>query len=699
MNVRQDNILQFVYTPGKYFVIPDFQRPYCWDKSNIKAFLTDIDGTINKSKRHFFGSIVYITEGHDSVIIDGQQRATTVLLMLTAIYHIVLQTPERCTISAIQIKENYLSNKDYVAEENRIKLRSVASDDQIFNEIFKDNVKDPQDRESHLFVAYKLFLDHFSEKDNLEKYINALEKFEVVTIALDPSDDDPQRVFESINSTGKALTDGDKIRNFALMLNDTKSRKMVLNDYWKDIESSLTHTTKDYISDFFRYFLMSQLQRDVKTSEVYPEFKRYFDGEVKDPADIGNLKTFYEQVDKYRQYYLFLKFNTSNIQSIKVEDGIYRLGYLKIETPFPFLMRVLDMYTSDDVSETELLKIIHILETYLTRRIICNLRTTGLNKLFAALHKEIRKHQKENPGFSYRDVFVYILNEKVGEHRLPDNDEVDRAVKNNPFYTQKNHYIYFVLGSVDDQSKESNLLHQIDEGKVQLSIEHIMPQELSKAWRDQLGPDAYTIQQRYLHTLPNLTLTGYNQNYSNKGFAFKKTTEHGFNDSPLVINSLLKNVEKWDLESIDERANWWNEKIAHLWPVPETIFRSQVEESDFTIEDDVDLSFSKVKAVKILDQIIPVSTWRELYGEVLRKLFSLEPDLYASIINDQSLKNNISNNSKNFRKPIEIDDTPYFYESNTSTNSKRNLILKLLDCIDLEKSDIKVIFEDNTQKK
>ena len=260
MKVSHDNIETFVYTPGKYFVIPDFQRPYSWENENINSFLEDLEYAIDGKKTHFFGSIVFINDGENKMIIDGQQRVTTVLIMLTALYHIIKTNPKRSLRPANQIKDQYLYNdKSYHKENNRIKLRTVSTDNKIFESIFEQNIISEKQKASRLYQAYRLFINFFENKDNLDKYLEALSMFEIVIIALDSSDDNPQKIFESINSTGKPLSDGDKIRNFALMLNNHEAREFVLKSYWTFIETKLTKGNQDFISDFFKYYLTSVL--------------------------------------------------------------------------------------------------------------------------------------------------------------------------------------------------------------------------------------------------------------------------------------------------------------------------------------------------------------------------------------------------------------------------------------------------------
>ena len=257
-----NDIKGFIYTPGKHFLIPEFQRPYSWEIDNIKTFLADLEELNETTKNHYFGTVVYVNDTSDmnaSAIIDGQQRVTTTLLMIMAIYHHAKENPDTCEMPAGDISNNYLFNSsEYSKEENRIKLRTVTTDNVIFEKLYEQKELTSEEKQNKLFKAYTYFYEYFESRQNLEKYIMNLSRFKIMSIALDASDDNPQRVFESINSTGKPLTDGDKIRNFALMLNSDQVRKHVYEKYWQQIEQELTDANKDYITDFFRSYIISR---------------------------------------------------------------------------------------------------------------------------------------------------------------------------------------------------------------------------------------------------------------------------------------------------------------------------------------------------------------------------------------------------------------------------------------------------------
>ena len=314
MIFAQSNMKEFLYTPGMFFEIPEFQRPYSWQTSNVEEFLSDLEECIAKGKNHYFGTVVQVKDtgkAYSRAIIDGQQRVTTSLLMISAIYHLAKKNPsliEDPETTVEKIEYQYLINKDM--DNNRVKLRTVTTDNEVLQHIFDAKGEASQlekDHQNNVYIVYSKFREYFAGKTGLDKYINGLEQFEIAVLTLVANDDNPQRVFESINSTGKPLEAGDKIRNFALMLNGDELRNHVYNEYWRPIERTLYNTDKDPITDFFRYYLISKKQSNIKLPEVYPEFKKQFGRHVGDEQEKELVDKFYSDIKRSLKFYELLK--------------------------------------------------------------------------------------------------------------------------------------------------------------------------------------------------------------------------------------------------------------------------------------------------------------------------------------------------------------------------------------------------------
>lgn len=690
----QNNIEQLLFSPGKYFLIPEFQRPYSWEAENVRSFLDDLESLVDTNKKHFFGSVVYVSEGDASSIIDGQQRVTTVLLMLTAIFHIVEEKPAASQLPAEAIKEKYLFNKyakNYGGEENSIKLKTVTTDNIVFEKIYNKDELGAKEKQSRLYQAYSLFIEFFNTKENLDRYIEALSRFEIVTIALDASDDNPQRVFESINSTGKPLTDGDKIRNFALMLNRNDDRTYVINKYWNNIEAPLTDASKDYITDFFRSYIISQRQAVIPLGNVYPEFKKLFAKRISKGQPRDEIDGFYSDILKSLEYYRFLKFGEDvNERFSDINRILFKLRYVQIEIYIPFAMTVLAYYDEGKLTAEELVKVFKLIETYFARRIVCNINTTSVDKLLASLHKDIVELHSGTEESNYVDILSYLLLSRSGATRLPLEGEVKTAIQNNQTYNQRKTYVNFILTSVDDQSKESSLLKQIQDKETKLTIEHIMPQKLSEGWKKELGENYEIIQERYLHTLSNLTLTGYNSELSNRSFTEKKSMSGGFNDSPLVINREVKKTDTWDEDTLKHREKWWITQLNKIWPVPTTTFKPVKIDTEVFLLDDIDLKGAKVRVLHLLGDSIPVTSWAQALDVIVERAFELDEELYDKIIQDDWLARYIRTDDTILINPMQINDLELYIESGIDTNYKRKIIGKVANIMGWVRTDVTV---------
>ncbi len=700
MKFAEKTVEDFLYTPNKSFTIPEFQRPYSWRTENVREFLADLEETIAEDKSHYFGTVVFVLDNIDSSsIIDGQQRVTTSLLMVMSIYHLLKSDSELSkdpVITADTVRENYLINRN---NSSRVKLRTVTTDDTILQKIF-DSDGDvskitPSEKQSNLYQAYSEFRNYFTGKDNLDRYITGLGRFEIVTIALDTRDDNPQRVFESINSTGKPLTDGDKIRNFALMLNSDEKQRYVYDKYWKHIERSLTAVNQDYITDFFRSYIISKKQATVKMDAVYPEFKQLFALNVGDDQSTERLDAFYGDIIRSLQHYLILKLGEDVDGRFRfIKDVAFKMRYIQTDLYIPFAMSVLQHYEDEHLSQNEVGAVFDMIESYFSRRIVCAINTTSVDRFMAALHKDVLSHLKHDLSLGYVNVLSYIFLSRAGQTRMPSDAEVETAVRSNPTYTQRKSHVNYILATVDDLSKESDTLRQMANGNLKLSIEHIMPQTLTTEWRDELGIKergleyVQALHQNYLHTLANLTLTGYNPTYSNRPFRDKMTIKDGFADSPLKINKWVAQRESWNESVLRERQDWWIENLNKAWPLPTTTYAPV--EPDMTVfllaEDD--LKGRGVRSVEVFGDMTQVSTWAELLDTVAEALYDKYPSFFDKVMADDFLSRFISTDETSFYNSTEIYDTGYYIDTGTNTNRKLRILRAFADLFNISREEL-----------
>lgn len=709
----QTNIQKILNASETYYEIPNFQRPYAWQTNNANEFLIDLEESVAKRRNHYFGTVVLVEDTASSysvAIIDGQQRVTTSLLMVTAIYHLVKKDPsliENPETTPELIRDRYLFNANI--DKNKVKLRTVTTDNQILQHIFdKDGEEsrlEPRERMSNIYQVYSTFRKYFSTRTGLDKYIDGLRMFEVISITLNGNDDNPQRVFESINSTGKPLTDGDKIRNFALMLSNDQLRNQVYEKYWSIIEESLVDSNKDHITDFFRSYIISKRQAIVRLDAVYPEFKKQFDKHVGEAQEEDKIDVFYSDIVESLGFYKLLKLiDTSEFEPKYrgISETIFKMRYLQIDLYIPFAMNVLRHHAAGELTDSQLEAVFKLIETYFSRRIVSGIDTTSVDRFLASLHKDVLSYQKTSPDIDYVEVLRYILLNRIGQTRMPDDTEYENAIRSREAYYQRNSFLVYVLTAAEESSKEAvHTLHQISDGKLKLSIEHVMPQTLaSKDWQAMLGDDFERIHRDYLHTLANLTLTGYNSEYSNRPYLDKMNLEVkdkktgevrkvGFADSKLPLNEWIAKHDTWNEDTLKERQNWWVTSLKKVWPLPVTAFQPVEEDTTIYLLDEIDLKGAGIRSIEVFGEESSVTTWAEALDAIAEAIYSRNPDFIEMVTEDEYLSRFIRQDASAFYNSAEILDTGYFIDTGTNTNSKRRLIAALGSVFNLAHDDIK----------
>jgi uncharacterized protein with ParB-like and HNH nuclease domain len=720
MIFAQSNMKKFLYTPGMFFEIPEFQRPYSWQTNNVREFLNDLEECIEKQKKHYFGTVVQVEDTsstYSNAIIDGQQRVTTSLLMIASIYHLVkkdsslIDNPET---TAEKIEYQYLINKDL--DNNRVKLRTVTTDNQILQRIFDVNGDESRltlkERQSNLFQVYSEFCKYFSGKKGLDKYIDGLGHFEISALTLVSGDDNPQRVFESINSTGKPLTDGDKIRNFALMLNNNATRDHVYKFYWTLIEEALVDVSKDYITDFFRSYIISKKQAIVKLDAVYPEFKKLFERQIGEEQNLEKINDFYSDIIQSLRFYQLLKFGVDSSTDGRyhgITSTIFKMRYIQTDLYIPFAISVMRYRASGSITKEQLDEVFKLIETYFSRRIVCNINTTSVDRFFASLHKDAIGYLEDTPEANYVDILKYLLLSRTGQTRMPSDAEYENAICTNPTYTQRNSLINYILTSIDGKSKESNTLNHIASGDLKLSIEHVMPQTLTKEWEQELGADEHGIEHthlvhdQYMHTLANLTLTGYNSEYSNRSFNDKKTLivkgeKVGFNDSDLRINKWIAKHDSWNEKTLKERQIWWIENLHKVWPLPDTTFKPVKPDMTVSLLKEDNLKGKGIRSVQVFGDVTLVGTWSEALDIIAETLYDKYPKFYEVVSLDEFLSKYFKTDNSGFYNSVEILETGYYIDTGNDTNTKLRIIHALCKLFDIASDDVKaeLVAEKNT---
>ncbi|GHR04582.1 hypothetical protein VN1244_13590 [Helicobacter pylori] len=555
MEAEATPLLKFIKDNQKnQFVIPIYQRLYSWEKEQCKQLWDDIIkiGGNDKMDGHFIGSILYVLDGitHSDnalLIIDGQQRLTTITLLLTALRNHLSDKRK-------EIEDHYLINSDKGGDKKFRLILSESDKDTLLYLIDKDRRK-PSELSLKIVENFELFEEWIRKNTGkLETIFKGLEKLTIVWIALTKKEDDPQLIFESMNSKGMELTQTDLIRNYILMETEAEKQEVFYNKHWRAMEEDFKQNEKQnekqdkkLFDRFVRHYLTIKTGKIPNINRVYVAFKDY---QQKEGIEIEALL---QDLQKYCRYFCQIKFKKEANKDLNKALGF--LVDLDMDVVYPLLLELYSDYSDEVLSQQDFISIIALTENYLVRRAVCGFNTNVLNKVFASFAKHIQKDE-------YFESLKAHFGSLTKEQRFPNDDEFRNSFITRDFYKKfkkktkcfLERLEYFDTGEPVDTEK--------------CTIEHIMPQTLEDEWKRDLGENFQEIHNKYLHTIGNLTLTGYNDKYSNKSFQEKRGMEKGFKDSPLRLNQGLRGLESFGEKEIKKRANDLADLALKIWTYP-----------------------------------------------------------------------------------------------------------------------------------
>lgn len=555
MDARKGNIYE-ILNGNKQFLIPVYQRYYSWDIEQCKRLWNDIVEMQKKGKvGHFVGSIVNIAEQamptgvQKYMIIDGQQRMTTLSLLLLALRDYAIKNPDDTTINARRI-DNMLLKNEYESGDARYKLLLTETDRDILMRLVEEKPI-PDDTRSKLLDNYKFFAGKIADKElQPAEVYESIGKLQIVNITLDRSVDDAQAIFESLNSTGKELSESDLIRNYVLMGLEPTEQTYVYEHLWRPMELLFVYETQDSVMDrFFRDYLTMKITRIPKQDRVYEEFKLYHLN-----CEFSTIRELCQDLLTYAKYYTDMVFKRNSNPALK---SLYEdINDLRMEVSYPFLLKVHNDYAEGSISEDDLKLIIRLCISYVFRRSICDIPTNSLNKTFATLKNEIKPDDYVN---SIKAFFVMRDDYK----EFPDDDKFTAAFVSRDIYTMRSRN--FILSHLENYGNKAPIIIE------NYTIEHIMPQNssLSPEWQQMLGTNWREVQKTYLHTIGNLTLTAYNSEMSDHPFMVKMDMEGGFKESALRLNAYVVKLTEWNEQRIKERASLLADKAKQIWAYPD----------------------------------------------------------------------------------------------------------------------------------
>jgi uncharacterized protein with ParB-like and HNH nuclease domain/predicted transport protein len=536
---------------AKQFIIPIFQRTYSWELAHCEQLWNDIMRVGQTDLHsHFIGSAVYIPEQETSaaitrwLVIDGQQRITTITLLLLAFMRRLQAEKLDVPISADEVEDYYLRNR-YGKGEQSYKMLLTKTDKDTLIALLDDKAF-PERASKRILENFKFFVEKIAGAD-LDVVYTGIQKLMIVDVRLQQGIDNPQMIFESMNSTGKALTQADLIRNFVLMGLPHEQQTTLYCDYWRPMETLFgAESYNSHFDEFMRFFLVIHTGNyRIKKDEVYAEFKNYSRKFVTEEL-LKNLL-------KFAEYYCCIALGKEKDPGLELTFRDIR--ELRADVCYPLLMEVYQDYKLDRINKKDFIELLLLVESYVFRRAVCDIPTNSLRQTFATFSKKILKDRYLE---SVQAAFIMLPSYR----RFPKDDEFKRKLQERNLYAF-NRRNYWLRRFENFDRKERVTVQDY-------TIEHIMPQNefLSEIWQKALGDDWKRIHDQYLHTLGNLTLTGYNSEYSDRPFSEKRDMEGGFKQSPLKLNEGLGSCLQWNEEAIKFRAEKLAEKARSIWKAP-----------------------------------------------------------------------------------------------------------------------------------
>ena len=673
MEARNSNLDNLIKLNDIQFVIPVYQRNYDWTEKHCKVLLNDIIEAGKNKKEHFIGSIVYVNDNKPAtsvkelIVVDGQQRLTTIYLIYLRLYNLL---PNGNPIKN-RIYEQYLINKFAVQPSQKLKLKLTENNNKFLKHLLNTPITIIKGK-SNIIDNY-IYFENNINAGNYKEVLYGLSYLNIIDMALDRNIDDPQRIFESLNSTGLALSQGDLIRNYILMKLNSKEQEEIYEKYWEYIEKDAKDESKNenMVSDFIRDFMTSEYNKIPNKSRVYEEFKEKYSID-----NLNEIKNYLGVLKEYASYYNKLlnpkKENDKDI-SLKLEN----IKSLEVNVSYPFFLKIYKDYNDNIIDKNKFIYIIDLIESFVFRRFICDVPTNAMNKIFMTLYRQIDKNNYVKSLEEYLCKLEFSL-------KFPKDEEFISKFK------EKN--IYESIA----QKKKMYLFNKLEQGlgkevvdfnKTDLTIEHIFPQNPDGAWEEDLTEEEYSIAEKNLHKIANLTLSANNGALGNKRFIEKKNMnidngQQGYIYSSLWLNEYLKQIEEWKPKNIEERFEKIKERFLQVWRYPNiVIVNNNIEVNIFNADNPTGKKLEYIKFNG--EEYNDITDVSKLFSFILKYYYSEKEELFFTDEIQKVIK--ITTNKKELVSdyPIQLSDI-YYAENTYSSDKKFDLIKKLIDIFDRE---------------
>ena len=688
------------------FLIPLYQRKYSWQQKHCQRLFADLVKVHEQNLySHFFGSIVSVKASqteNDLLIIDGQQRITTISILILAAINATLNGDMKYENEEFikDTKEKFLMAKYRRHVERKIKLRPIDEDMKAYDALFANDEDELKTYESTMIVGnYRFFYNLIKAKQDFsfEDLIEAIERLIIIDICLD-SNDNPQLIFESLNSCGKDLEEADKVRNYLLMSESTEDQEDFYYKYWSKIEKA----TDGEPTMFIRDYLTIKNKVISKIDDLYFDFKKY---------DEESGKSRREQLEEMLKFARFYRQAAKGeTESDKLNKKLKQLASIGSNVCMPYYMIFLDYSQEHQLSEEEKYEVFDIIENYWARRIICGWPANVMAKTFALLHSDVmriyREHEKRGVEVtvSYAEVMKYILLKKQGTGVFPSDTDVRENFPTRQIYKLPSSYRAFLferMENLNSHEYDGEIIEKMGNSKI--TIEHIMPQHLSPQWKQDLGPDAELIREKYLHTFANLTLSGYNMEYNNRPYAekwagysyTKKDREtnaeklikvYGYKDSAFKLSNYMKTHTRWTEAELKERGELLMNNFLQLWPMMKSEYKPLEKEYEIVSldDDDIELTGRKIAGFRYRGERHPDIVWKNLLIDVCKLLYAEKPTEMLYLATKSYYLHPSPKDIYSY-----VADNCYVWSS-TSTKTKRATLLYIFEKIGIAPSELEI---------
>ncbi len=675
------------------FVIPVYQRNYDWKPEQCGRLFDDLVEVAKTGREeHFFGSVVSQTPRGERVIIDGQQRITTVFLLLAAIRNqlnagVVSSEDEDL---ADDIDDYYLIDKKH-KKDQKLRLKLVKSDSEAFAAIL-DAKEDQYIQGSNVTQNFLYFLDRIARMDiTVDELYEAIKSLCIIDITLDPPDD-AQLIFESLNSTGLDLSEADKVRNFVLMNLDQAKQEDYYENYWNVIERN----TDYQVSDFIRYYLAAREAKTPAIKKVYLAFRKYafkhFHNQTGKALDIVTESLLKEML-QYSKHFLTCIHPNTGVKDI--DSPLRSIALFDASVTHPYLLNLLEYRSEGNINDDAVSTVLWVLDSYLFRRWVCHVPANALNKIFETLHGDVLRGMKD--GANYAEVVKYLLTHKGSTGRFPDDAEFVGYIRSRDFYRigNRKYYLYDHLEN-GKSSERVEVVKRLEDGTY--SIEHIMPQTLNDEWKMSLGDNWERIHENWCHRMANLTLTAYNSDYSNRSFSQKRDMKDGFKASGFRMNQWIAQQETWGEEQLKQREAMLEKQFLETWPLPTSNYvpvKTLPEEA--ALDSGTEFTGRRIAAFSFMGVRYVATQWNDMEVKVLQLLLELEPAKIHSLV-DQTAYPGSSFHSSEASNLSKIADGIYVRTS-SNTASKIDLLKSVFEVCEIDSSELSFEMPVETQER